>query len=99
MNKLLAGAWTVFALDLAILLLMLRELGAAELGDADRDFAISVTWTFAIWLGIVNAIIVFGWWRGSRAALWTALIGGGLPLLWAWTMAVQAIADSAGAPQ
>ena len=99
MNKLLVGAWTVFALDLAILLLMVRELVTAELSDADRDFATSVTWTFAFWLAIANATLVFGWWRGSRAALWTALIGGGLPLLWAWTMAVQAVVDSAGAPQ
>ena len=99
MNKLLAGAWIVFALDLVILLVMVRELFTAEFGEVDRDFAVSVTWTFAVWLCVVNAILVFGWLRGSRGGLWTAVVCGGLPLLWAWMMVVQAITDSASAPQ
>ena len=88
-----------FALDLAILLLMIRALATAEFSDDDRDFAVSLTWTFALWVGAVNAALLAGWWRDSRATLWIALIGGGLPLLWAWTLAIQAITDAATAPQ
>jgi hypothetical protein len=93
MKKLLIGAWLVFALDLAILLLMVRvrEHATAEFSDADREFAISIIWKFALWLGAVNIVLVVAWWRESRTGLWIALVGGGLPLLWAWTMAVQAI--------
>ncbi|MGD9616131.1 MAG: hypothetical protein AB7H90_11625 [Alphaproteobacteria bacterium] len=95
MNKLLIGAWIVFALDFVILLLMIRELGTAELSEADREFAVSIIWRFAIWIGAVNLALLVGWWRESRAWLWVALAGGGLPLLWAWAMAVQAITDAA----
>lgn len=97
MKKLLIGAWIVFALDLVILLLMLwvRDVATAEFSDADREFAISLIWKFAIWLAAVNIVLVVGWWRESRGWLWVALIGGGLPLLWAWAMAVQAITDAA----
>ena len=70
---------------------MIRELANAELSEADREFAVSVTWQFAIWVGAVTAALVLSWWRGSRAGLWIALVAGGLPLLWAWTMAVQVI--------
>jgi hypothetical protein len=93
MKKLLIGAWLVFALDLAILLLMVRvrEHATAEFSDADREFAISIIWKFALWLGAVNIVLVVAWWRESRTGLWIALVGGGLPLLWAWTMAVQGI--------
>ena len=95
MKKLLIGAWIVIALDLAILLLMIRELATAELGDADREFAVSVIWKFAIWLGVVSIALVVAWWRDSRAGLWIALVGGALPLLWAWTMVVQVVTDTA----
>jgi hypothetical protein len=95
-RKLLIGVWIVLALDLALLALMVQELGKPELGADERDVAVSIIWRFAIWIGAVNAALVLGWWRESSAWLWTALIGGGLPLLWAWAMAVQAITDSAG---
>jgi hypothetical protein len=98
-KKLLIGAWIVFALDLVILALMVRELTTAEFSDVDPDFAVSVTWKFAIWVGAVNVALVAAWWRDSRTGLWIALIGGALPLLWAWTMAVQAITDAARGPQ
>lgn len=98
MKKLLIGAWIVVALDLAILLLMIRALATAEFGDADREFAVSVTWKFAIWFGAVIILLVVAWWRQSRTGLWIALIAGALPLLWAWTMLVQAIGDAASAP-
>ncbi len=99
MKKLLIGAWIVFALDLVILALMVRELATVEFSDVDPDFAVSVTWKFAIWVGAVNVALVAAWWRDSRTGLWIALIGGALPLLWAWTMAVQAITDAARGPQ
>jgi hypothetical protein len=98
-KKLLISCWIVFALDLAILLLMVRALATAEFSDDDRDYAVSVTWTVGLWVGAVNVALLAGWWRDSRAILWVALIGGGLPLLWAWTMAVQAITDAASGPQ
>ena len=99
MKKLLIGAWIVVALDLAILLAMLRALATAEFSDADREFAVSVTWTVALWVGAVNLTLVIAWWRGSRAGLWVALVGGALPLFWAWTMAVQAVTDAGTGPQ
>ena len=95
MKKLLIAAWIVFALDLVILALMVRELGRAEFSEADRDFAVSIIWRFGIWMGAVNLVLVVGWWRESRTWLWVALAGGGLPLLWAWAMAVQAITEAA----
>jgi hypothetical protein len=99
MNKLLAGAWIVFVLDLAILLLMARELLTAEFSEPDREFAMSVIWRFALWVCAVNLALILGWWRSSNVWLWIALIGGALPLSWAWTMAVQAITDAAGGPR
>jgi hypothetical protein len=95
MRRLVIGAWIVVALDLAILLLMIRELANAEFGEADREFAVSVTWQFAIWLGAVVIALVVAGWRDSRTGMWIALVAGGLPLLWAWTMAVQAVTDAA----
>lgn len=91
MRKLLIGVWIVLALDLALLALMVQELGKPELAADERDIAMSIIWRFAVWVVAVNAALVIGWWRESRGWLWTALIGGGLPLLWAWAMAVQAI--------
>jgi hypothetical protein len=97
-KNLLITAWIVFALDLALLLLMVRELGTAEFSEADREFAVSVIWKFGLWICAVNLTLVIAWWRENRTGLWIALIGGGLPLLWAWTMAVQAITDAARGP-
>jgi len=99
MNKLLVGAWAVFVLDLVVLVLMVRELLTVDFSEADRAFATSVIWVFALWLCLVNLVIVVSWWRDSRGGLWAALALGGLPLLWAWTRAVQAITDAATAPQ
>ena len=93
---LLIGAWIVFALDLVILLLMVRELAGTALPEEERGYATWATWMFALWLGVVNVTLVASWWRGSRAGLWAALICGGIPLLWAWTMVVQAVSDAAG---
>jgi len=94
-KKLLIAGWIVFALDLAILLLMVRALGIAEFSDDDRDYAVSVIWTFGLWVCAVNAALLVGWWRDSRPVVWIALVGGGLPLLWAWTLAVEAIGGAA----
>jgi hypothetical protein len=99
MKKLLIAAWVVFALDLALLLLMVRELTSAELAEADREHAVSVVWTFGLWLVAVNGALIVGWWRDSRAILWVALVGGGLPLLWAWTLAVEALTEAAQSPR
>jgi hypothetical protein len=60
---------------------------------------VSVVWKFALWVSAVNIALVIAWWRDSRTGLWVALIGGALPLLWAWTMAVQAVTDAGTGPQ
>ena len=79
MNKLLAGAWILFALDLVVLLLMAIELVVGNVPEADRDYAVAVTWGFTVWLCVVNAILIVGWWKESRAALWVAVGTGALP--------------------
>ena len=53
-KKLLIAGWIVVALDLAILLLMVRALATAEFSDDDREFAVSVTWNSALWVCAVN---------------------------------------------
>jgi hypothetical protein len=67
MKKLLIGASIVVPLDVVILLLIIRELENAEFSEADREFAASVTWQFAVWAGAVKMALVLSWWRGSRA--------------------------------
>jgi len=101
-NKLLATAWVIFALDLVVLALMAWQVAAGDFGEggeAERSYALTVTIGMAVWLAAVNLVLVVGWWRDSGAALWVALVGGSLPLLWAWTAVVSAITDWAQAPQ
>jgi hypothetical protein len=90
-NKLLATAWILFALDLVVLLLMASEVLVGNVPEAERDYAVAVTWGLTIWLCLVNAILIVGWWKESRAALWVAVVTAGLPLLRAWTTFVSAI--------
>lgn len=91
MNKLLAAAWILFALDLVVLLVMASEVLVGNVPEADRDYAVAVTWGLTVWLGLVNAILIIGWWRESRAALWVAVGAAALPLLRAWTTLVSAL--------
>jgi hypothetical protein len=91
MNKLLAAACVLFALDLVVLLLMTSELLVGNLPDTERDYAVALTWGLAVWLGLVNTILIVGWWKESRAALWAAVGTAALPLLRAWTTVVSAI--------
>jgi hypothetical protein len=91
MNKLLAAAWILFALDLVVLLLMASELLVGNVPEPERDYAVAVTWGFAVWLCLVNAILIVGWWKESRVALWVAVATAALPLLRAWTTLVSAI--------
>ena len=102
MNKLLAAAWIIFALDLVVLALMGWQVAAGDFsggGDVERSSALTVTIGMAVWLAVVNLVLVVSWWRDSRGALWVALVGGALPLLWAWTAVVSAITDWVQAPQ
>ena len=102
MTKLFAAAWAIFALDLVVLALMAWQVAAGDFGDggeAERSYALTVTIGMAVWLAVVNLVLVVSWWRDSRAALWVAVVGGALPLLWAWTAVVSAITDWAQAPQ
>lgn len=98
MKKLLIGAWVVFALDLVVLGLMVREVLIGDFsGDAEveRAYAVTVTIGMAVWLCAINAILVVSWVRESRTGLWVAIVCGAMPLMWAWTAAVQAISDVA----
>ena len=102
MNKLLIAAWAVFALDLVVLGLMAWQVAFGDFGDggeADRSYALIVTLGMAVWLAFVNLVLIVSWWRDSRAGLWTAVVCGGLPVLWAWTAAVSAISEWTAAPQ
>jgi hypothetical protein len=104
MKKLLIGAWVVFALDLVVLGLMVREIMIADFGgaadaEAARAYAVTVTIGMAVWICAINAILVVSWLRESRSGLWVAIVCGAIPLMWAWTAAVQAISDVASAPQ
>jgi hypothetical protein len=91
MKKLLVGAWILFALDLVVLAMMASEILHGNVPEAERDYAVAVTWGLAIWLCLVNAILIVGWWKESRTALWIAVVTAGLPLLRAWTTLVSAI--------
>lgn len=102
MNRLLAAAWIVFALDLVVLALMAWQVVAGDFGDGgdvERSYALTVTVGMAVWLAAVNLLLVVGWWRDSRGALWVAVVGGAMPLLWAWTAVASAITDWVQAPQ
>ena len=102
MNKLLASAWVIFALDLIVLAMMAWQVAFGDFGEggeAERAGATTVTIGMAVWLAVVNLVLVLSWWRDSRAGTWVALIGAALPLLWAWTAAVSAITDWVSAPQ
>jgi hypothetical protein len=101
-NKLLAAAWIIFALDLVVLALMAWQVAAGDFGDSgdvEHSYALTVTIGMAVWLVVVNLVLVVSWWRDSRGVLWVALVGAALPLLWAWTAVVSAITDWAQAPQ
>jgi hypothetical protein len=91
MNKLLATAWILFALDLVVLLLMASEVLVGNVPEAERGYAVAVTWGLTVWLCLVNAILIVGWWKESRAALWVAVVTAALPLLRAWTTLVSAL--------
>ena len=91
MNKLLAAAWILFALDLALLVLMASEMLVGNVPETERDYAAAVTWVLTVWLCLVNAVLLVGWWKDSRAVLWVAVVGAALPLLRAWMMLVSAI--------
>jgi hypothetical protein len=91
MNKLLVTAWILFVLDLVVLALMASEVLVGNVPEAERDYAVAVTWGITVWLCLVNAILIVGWWKESRAVLWVAVGTAALPLLRAWTTLVTAL--------
>ena len=103
MKKLLAGAWIVFALDLVIFALAVGQLwrGGFGSGDSEETLALANTLTVvaAIWLCLVNLILVVSWWRDSRAGVWIALVCGALPLLWVWAATAEVITAWALGPR
>lgn len=97
MKKLLAGAWTVFALDLVLLGLMVRQVWGVDPGpggsDEARALLTTLTAAAAVWLCVVNLVLVVGWWRDSRAWAWIALVCGALPLLWVWAVMAEVLTE------
>ena len=99
MKQLLAAAWAVFALDLVVLGLMVKDLFLAAFGDTGPELATVLTAVTGAWIAVVGLILVASWWRSSRGGLWVSLVCGALPLLWAWSKAVQAITEWASTPR
>lgn len=97
MKRLLVGAWIVFGLDLVLFGLMVRQsigaFAAGEVDDEARVLATTVTAVAAVWLCLVNLVLVVGWWRDSRAWLWAAVAGGALPLLWVWAAMAEVFTE------
>ena len=83
MNWLRAAAWSVFALDLVILV----QTGYAALtgaggGPTGQTLLRAFTTMLASWmLGVAVALIVSSW-RRSTLGLWISLVFAALPLLW-----------------
>jgi hypothetical protein len=92
-TKLHAAAGTVWALDVVVLALMVRDLLGLDLGPAGRVLATGVTLSTAAWTAVAGLVLALSWWRNSRVGLWVSLVGGALPLLWGWSMTVQAISE------
>ena len=98
MNRLQATAWTLFALDFVVLAMIVREVLVGEVGcgercDAEQALATTASLVAAAWLLMIGLILIVSGRRASRAGLWIALVGAALPLLWAWSMAVQALTE------
>jgi hypothetical protein len=104
LKQLFVLGWVVFALNLAVFGMMVRELLVADFAARDSGadelvFAQTMTLAMAIWLCFINLMLVIGWWRASRMGLWLAVVCGIVPVLWAWSVAVQVITEWAAAPQ
>ena len=99
MTKLWVTAGIVFALDLVVLALMVRDLLVGEFGDADRGVAVGLTQRIGALLVFGVVVLVASWWRESRFGLWVALVCGALPLLWVWSVIVQDITEWAATRQ
>jgi hypothetical protein len=94
-TNLRVAAGLVFALDLAVLALMV----AAEFGDPGGAPATGLTGVVGAWLAFAGIILALSWWRESRLGLWVALVCGALPLLWVWSVIVQNITEWAATRQ
>ncbi len=93
MTALRATAWSVFALDLAVLGTMIVELVTAEFGATGGVLATVLTETVGIWLLLVGVVLAAATRQRSRTGLWIGLVGGAVPLLWAWSMIVDALTE------
>ncbi len=96
-TRLRAAAGIVFALDLLVLALMVRDLMVADFDPTGRAFATVLTEAMGAWLAFVGIILVASWWRSSRCGMWIALVCGAPPLLWVWSVIVQEITEWAAA--
>jgi hypothetical protein len=77
------AAWTVFALDLVILVQMAYGVATGGGGDPTaqallRGFAVMLASGL---LGVAVVLIISSWMR-SRLGLWVSLVCAALPLLW-----------------
>ena len=89
----------MFALDLVVLALMVRDLLMAKFGYTGRVLATGLTEVLGAWVAIVGLILFVSWRRRSRVGLWVALVCGALPLLWVWSVIVQDITEWAAVPR
>jgi len=76
-------AWTVFALDLVILV----QTGYAALtggggGPTGQALLRGFTLMLASWLLGVGIVLIVSSWRRSALGLWVSLVFAALPLLW-----------------
>ena len=92
-------AGTLFALDLVVLAVMVRNLLVGEFGDADRGLAMGLTQRMGALVVFGGIVLIASWWRESRFGLWVALVCGALPLLWVWSVIVQDITEWAATRQ
>jgi hypothetical protein len=77
------AAWSVFLLDLVVLLQLLyswlTQRGGAEAALAARGLAVML----GPFLAGVGALLIVGTWLRSREGLWIALVLGAVPLFFA----------------
>ena len=82
MNWLRTAAWTVFALDLVILV----QMGYAVLAGSGGPTAQALLRGFTIMLASgllgVAVVLIVSSWRRNVLGLWVSLVFAALPLLW-----------------
>jgi len=76
------AAWTVFALDLVILLQMVYAVAAGSGGPTGQALLRGFTVMLASGLAGIAVVLIASSWKRSMIGLWIALICAAIPLLW-----------------